>query len=798
MRIRYRKISRDLTLAYGRSLLQVTAIAVGVLGLGVILGTYSVIKREMRTNYNGTIPASATLELDDSISAEVLAKVRLLPGVLQAERHATILVRMQVQERWHPMLLFVIDNFDDIRTNRFNHLSGTKRPGWGEVLVEQTALGVMRSGEGNPLKVKLGSTETILQISGTVHDPSLAPAWQEQAGYGYVTIGTLRRLLPGAGFNELRILVTEHQESTEHISRISQSVAASLREWNITVHEIQIPAPGRHPHEGQVTTVMSLFILFSILILVLASILQGTVMEVVMVKEIRQIGMMKSVGATTTQIIVLYGGIVTLLSLVGCAVAIPTGTLGATLFSRQLARLLNIVIYNAQIPAWIYFVQIAAGVLTPLLAAAFPVFRGSIISVKSALSNYGTNMSGAGPSTPKWKLFAGRLNLALQLALKNVIRQRTRFAMTVALLSVSGAIYMTSENVSCAWEKNLERVYEQKTYDLDIRFELPFDSALLRSPLQKIAGINTWEYWSITPTSIADDRPLRVTHTYPDKGHGSFSIAGLPLPTRMFQPRLVAGNWLNDTLNNVIVLNQLAIAQVNHAAIGNQIRLIVNGIPTEWTIGGFTEDVGTPATAYVSQSVLNKKVQTPVNALRLSYLNRSRADAYTTYSLVEQTLLDQPVNIISAMPVWVLRNAVAAHMKIFVNTLIGLSLLIAGVGLLALISTMSVSVMERTREIGVLRAIGATPLKIQKLISIEALIVALFSLIVALPLSMALSAYVSDLVGMLSFRVPLSLVVSRAAIFQWTTLLLAGTMCASLAAARAASKMTIREALSST
>lgn len=357
---------------------------------------------------------------------------------------------------------------------------------------------------------------------------------------------------------------------------------------------------------------------------------------------------------------------------------------------------------------------------------------------------------------------------------------------------------MTSENVSSAWEKNLSRVYEQKKYDLDIRFELPFDSTILRPRLQKITAIKAWEYWSVTSTSVEDDRKFLVTHTYPDKGHGSFSIAGLPVPTRVFQPHLVAGKWLTDTINNVVFLNQLAAAQVPGASMGRPVRLIVNGTPTEWIIGGFTEDVGTPAMAYVSQAVLNKKVETPVNVLRLAYHNRSRAAAYDTHARVEQTLNGLPLNVASAMPVWALRNAVAAHMKIFVNTLISLALLTAFVGMLALISTMSISVMERTREIGVLRTIGATPLRIQKLISTEALIVASSSLIIALPLSMALSAYVSNLVGMLSFRTPLSLVVSPLAIFQWTMLLFVGVLFASLLAARSANKMTIREALSST
>src|SRR6266496_6257324 len=143
MKTRYWKVIRELTFDYRKNIMLVLAIALGVWGIGSILGGYSVIRREMTDNYRGTIPASATIELEDSISTRLIDSVKKLPGIKEAERHATILARMKVGDRWYPLLLFVIDDFASKRTNKIKHISGAAAPPQGAMLAERTAFIVM-------------------------------------------------------------------------------------------------------------------------------------------------------------------------------------------------------------------------------------------------------------------------------------------------------------------------------------------------------------------------------------------------------------------------------------------------------------------------------------------------------------------------------------------------------------------------------------------------------------------------------------------------------------------------------
>ena len=94
------------------------------------------------------------------------------------------------------------------------------------------------------------------------------------------------------------------------------------------------------------------------------------------------------------------------------------------------------------------------------------------------------------------------------------------------------------------------------------------------------------------------------------------------------------------------------------------------------------------------------------------------------------------------------------HIFIMTRTLAFASLLIIAVGGLGLASAMSVSVLERTREIGVLRSLGATPGKLAKIFASEGAMIGALSLIVGMIVSFPMGRTISDYFGNLMFQTP--------------------------------------------
>ena len=372
------KVIRDLTSNYPKNIMLVLAIAVGVFGIGSILGAYKVINREMATNYLSTEPASATIEFEGAISNALLDSVRLFPGIKAAERRATITARMKVNDRWYPILLFVIDDFKKMQVNKVPPVSGSQYPDESSMLVERTALRVMQANEGDELTIKTPhGEERSFKIAGLVRDPGLAPAWQEQAGYGYITLDALHKLDEKLGFDLLRLQVSENEYSESEIIKKAEAVADFLKTKGITIHEIQVPPPGKHPHQSQMNAVLTIFIVFCYMILALGSILVATSMATLMVKQVRQIGVMKTIGGNSAQIASLYFFMLLAICIIAVIVSIPLSRLAAYGFYTQIAGLLNLEITDTSIPWSVPIIQITSGIILPMITAAFPLVRGS-------------------------------------------------------------------------------------------------------------------------------------------------------------------------------------------------------------------------------------------------------------------------------------------------------------------------------------------------------------------------------------------------------------------------------------
>jgi putative ABC transport system permease protein len=796
MNIRFLKVIRDLTSDYSKNFMLVLAIAIGVFGIGAILGAYSVLTREMSSNYLGTNPASATIEIDSSISKELLDSVKIFPGIKDAERHATISARMKVGDKWYPMLLFVIDDFKTKQINKIYYDGGEKSPVDGTMVVERTALVVMQAELGDSITVKTpNGTPLPLKIVGTVHDPGLAPAWQEQGGYGYISLATLKLLGESGSFDQLRILVTNDPFSRSAIVDRAEKLAAWLERRGYKIHEIQVPSPGKHPHQSQMTAVLSIFTIFSYLILLLGSILVATSMATLMVKQVRQIGVMKTVGANSSQVRSLYLLMMLILCAVALVLSIPLSRIAASAFYNQVAVLLNLELADQSIPHWVPLLQIASGIVIPFIAAAFPVIKGSRVSVRAALDNYGINLRQGKPLGVSFLSSASWVSETFKLSVRNVFRQRSRLTMTLGLLAAGGAMFMTALNVSEAWKENLGRIYIQRLYDLEVRLNDRVESASVIDKIIAMPGVKTAEAWDYSSTSFYTGNEHDVSHTYPDKGHGSFTMLALPPATKLFNPTISEGVWLAGEAKNQVVLNQLA--RGSDLKLGDKVRLSHDGNVNEWLIVGFTEDVGSGAIAYVSIADFEQLESTAgkTKMLRVAYDDRSYENAIMKNRAVEALLEKEGISVAMTIPVWLLHNAIAAHMKVLVNSLMAMALLMAIVGTLGLTSSMSMNVMERTREIGVMRAIGGTPRKIKSIVVWEGIIIGVISIVIAFFLSLILSTYMGRFIGGMAFKTPLSLSISVIALLGWVGIILVGSYAATFFPARRASRVTTREAL---
>jgi putative ABC transport system permease protein len=132
---------------------------------------------------------------------------------------------------------------------------------------------------------------------------------------------------------------------------------------------------------------------------------------------------------------------------------------------------------------------------------------------------------------------------------------------------------------------------------------------------------------------------------------------------------------------------------------------------------------------------------------------------------------------------------------IILMVLIVMACLLAVVGGLSLTGTMGMNVMERTREIGVLRAVGANNSAVRQVVVIEGVVVSLMSWLFAAaasgPAGLALAGAVVDAV----FKAQVNFQYSFEGLGIWLVLIVMIGILSSLAPARNAARLTVREVL---
>ncbi|KAB8188059.1 ABC transporter permease [Microbispora catharanthi] len=802
-RLLLRKILRDMWLARTRMVMMTLAIALSVTAVGAFLSARAILGREISRNYLETRPASATVRVPGGVDAATLAAVKAQPGVLDATTRASFPARLKIGNGpWRMSLLFVSHAADPQRISRVTMQRGAWPPPPGGLVLERTALAFLDAEVGQAITVQVpGTVPASVTVTGSAHDGGVAPADQEQTAYAYTTDATLARLGVRSAPDELKVVIgdrTGPSGSRDVIETDVQRVAALLRARGFPVSRIEVPRPLEHPHQGQMEMVGFTLLAFGAAALLLSSVLVAALLGGLVTGQIRQIGAMKAVGARTGQILALYLTLTAILSVLATALALPTGAALGRALAAQGARLLNLDLFSLAIPPWAYALQITAGIFVPVLVALMPLVRGSRITVRAAIDDHGLDADAPARS---WN---GRLTTRLggpsrlhTLATRNVLRRRGRLVLNVGLLAVAGAMFLTGLNTATGWNALVQEGTAHRADDLEIRLARPAPAARLVELARGVPGVVAAEAWARAGTTVHVPGRVDVARVYPDDAHGSFTMLAPPAATPLLRLPVEQGRWLRPADVGTVVLNNLASAQLPGIRIGDRVSLTVDGRPTTWRVAGIVSDFGSQATAYTTDrqyaSVTGETGQ--AGLLRVVTARHDTGARQAVLDRIEAALEGDGVAVERSFRADELRAALDGHVLVLADALIGLGVVMGLVGLLGLAAGLVTAVTERTREFGVLHAIGATSTVVRGIVVAEGGFTAAISLPVAALAALPLTRLLGDFVGANAFRQPLPFRFNAPALLVWSLLALAGAALAATAAARRASRLTVRNAL---
>lgn len=795
---RWRKVLRDLWLNKTRTFLVVLSIAVGVFAVGTIASSQIILSRDLTEAYLATNPASATFFTFDSFGDNVVEAVEAMDEVKEAEGRRRVIVRAKTgPEEWRLLYLIAIPDFDDVKIDQFQPEAGAWPPPDNEILIERAALGLLKAQMGDTILIKTPEgKERSMHIAGLAHDLNAQMYVFDGAAYGFITTDTLDWLNQPPDYNELRIIVADHADDRDHIRHVANQVQDKIEDGGRTVLFILIPEPGKPILDFLIQAISVLMGALAVMSLLLSGFLVVNTISALLAQQVRQIGIMKAVGARSRQVMGMYLVTVTIFGLLALLIAIPAGVVGAYLFTRFIAGFLNFDVTGFRLPPDVLLAEIGVGLVVPLLAGLYPIIAGVRVTVREANSTYGLGKGQFGTRRfDRWLLslhqtpFLRRnISRPLLLSLRNTFRRRTRLTLTLLTLTFAGMIFITVFSVRVSMLTTLDNWMAYYRWDVAVQFERDYRVERILRETLNVPGVVRAETWG-----FASARRKRPDGSDSD----SIILYAPPAETKMARPTIIAGRWLRPEDTNAVVVNSLLLRDEPDIRLGSEIILKIEGEEKPWRIVGILTGGFPMATMFANYPYFAQVVN-------------EVGQAQWVFATTEQSTLDYQNKVVRALEarfehigfdvsatakVAEEKAEMVAIFEVIVVLLLIMAVLIAVIGGLGLMGTMSINVLERTREIGVMRAIGASNGAVRGIFIVEGVIIGVLSWAVGAILAYPASKYLSDLVGQQFLSAPLDYTFSINGVVLWLVVVVLLSALASFLPAWNASRLTVREVL---
>jgi putative ABC transport system permease protein len=790
---RWRKVLADLWEGKTRTLLVVVSIAVGVFAIGGIAASYKILLEDLNLGYAAIHPANIEMSTTP-FDQDFLDTVEHIPGVRDAEGRRAFNVRVsQDGKAWRTLSLVAVDDLADLQINLIRHIAGASVPGEHELLIGYEQMFDTGFRTGDVLQVRLpDNTLRTMRVAGEIgdqtrsHDPMGAQR-------GYIDKDTLTWLGEPLTYNRLVARVSENGDDEDHIRSVADVVVNKIEKSGGTVYRSAVFKSTEFPMAIMALAVLGILGILGVLVMLLSSSLIVNTLNALFAQQLRQIGVMKLIGARGRQVLVMYLLLILAYSLIALMIAVPLGAWAGYALASWMVSMFNATPGEFRIVPGAILIQVVIAICVPLVAGILPVRSGSKISVRRALSSDRSGDQGAAPGRfDALNQMSGRLfSRPLLLSLRNTFRRKGRLMLTLFTLTTAGAIFIGVFNVRESMNVYMDHLMQHFMADITLNFDRPYRTARITQAALQVPGVQAVEAWSGAAAEILDENGELLDN---------LNLVAPPADTALLKAEMLAGRWIQPGDQRGLVVSDAIYDLYPNLQPGDALRLRVAGDRVEdWTVVGvfrFSSMLG-DVLGYADYTYVSDLLGTPGQAA--SYRLITNAHTLEAQRAMGEAIdshmrgLNYRVSNVEAG--LVTRQQSGQGVNILIVFLLSMALLTAFVGSIGLTGTMGMNVLERTREIGVMRAIGAVDLAIIKSVVIEGVFIGLISWGMAWALSYPISFLLLNIISAAIRTDPIALAFTLEGVFVWLAVVLVLSAVASVLPARNAARLTIREVL---
>jgi len=451
---------------------------------------------------------------------------------------------------------------------------------------------------------------------------------------------------------------------------------------------------------------------------------------------------MKTIGGTRLAVMRGYLLSISIYSLIGTLLGIGLGLFAG----YELASfMLNVFTQNPgpfHVTPGVIMTSLVVGFGVPLVAALLPLWAGTGITVREAMTAYGVNTHDhvsrrSGRQHLRW------VPQTMWLGVRGIFRKRGRAILTLLALTLTGIAFFTIQTATASFDQYSRQFSGIYIDDATVTLATP-------------QPYDTMRLTALVVPNVARVEPLessRVTTRW-----GQLQLTGVQADTQMYRKQLIAGRWFSANEPNVLVISQV-VANKSHLKVGETLTFSNAATTGSWRIIGEVFDPTNPAdfgvglTSITNYATFEGMPSNLVQGFMVQGVNRAPEAVNRMASQLDATLSRMgavPTTQTEQEKLVVRGNTFALVDALFYAA----GAIVALVGILGVFNTLTTSVLERRREIGVLRSLGATNWRVASVFWLEGIALTVMAWVIGVVLGIPGAYGFVRLLGLVFIQIP--------------------------------------------
>jgi putative ABC transport system permease protein len=798
MGVIWNKVWFDLWHNKTRTLLTVLSIAIGVFAMGAIFGMSDMMSSEMDRSHRSVIPPHITVYLTEQVEPEVIEALRDIPGVEDVEPYneISVLYKIHPEDEWRQGLIHMRGDYIGQKYELVQLRQGDWPADKDDLGVERMAALYNDLGIGDSIIFKVGNRERTATISTLIRHPFVPPPQFFDLSVFFMSGEGLERFdIPDGTYSSFFVRVTPY--SADYAKDVATLIKDRLAKQSIGVGTFVYQDPDRHWGRAFMDGFVLVQQVLAVIAVAMGAVLVYNTLSNQITQQTNQIGILKAIGARTDTIARLFLVSTVIFGLLALILALPLSALAAFGVARYFLDLFNIDFTPFQFSTRALWLQVGAAVLTPLLAGLVPIAKGAALTVRQAIASYGLGGTfGASRIDRAVDRFGERwLPSHYATALGNMFRRKSRLLMTEIVLVTAGSAFLMVMSLNSSIGLTMDNIYARSRYDALIAFAQNERMEHVSTLASTVPDIDAIELHLVQSASLLVEGQL-----VREAGIGT-SIEGIPAGSDFYTPLIVSGRWILPGDGNAVVLKR-GVAEDNDILVGDIVTLDLGDLGKDrWQVVGFYDPIFAGGfssdTIYVPLTALQKATKR-YNQGSYMYVRTTAHDAETTAGVtaaLKNLLDDRGLKVASSQTIPEQRATNDFQFGMVITMMLALSIIVALVGGIALMGALSIGVIERTKEIGVLRAVGARSRTILGIFVMEGMLQGMLSWVLAVPISLISSPLLARALGVAMFGASLDYRYNWGAVAIWLAFILVISAVASTVPANTATRISVRDSL---